>query len=43
MVENASFSSTENFTGEIKRLALQSGVDLVGVVSVETYDALPRV
>jgi len=43
MVENESLSPTEKLTGEIKRLALQSSVDLVGVVPVETYDALPRV
>jgi len=40
---NAGLGSTERFTEEVKRLALQSGVNLVGVVSAEAYDALPKV
>lgn len=32
-----------NLTREVKQLALQSGADLVGIVSVEVYDSAPKV
>ncbi|MEM2281622.1 MAG: hypothetical protein QXZ68_06515 [Candidatus Bathyarchaeia archaeon] len=34
---------SEKLTGEVKQLAFQSGASLVGVVSAEVYDSMPRV
>lgn len=43
MVEGKSKCTCERLTQEVKEFALKSGASLVGVVSAEIYDSLPRV